>query len=217
MTIPVRLEDLSGEADGRRCSPSAARNREDILGALRSRLPASGRVLEIASGTGEHAIHFARGLPDVRFEPTERDPEGLASCRAWWQHASLPNLAEPLQLDVIDGPWPRGPFDAVLAINFLHIAPWSACVAFLRGADATLRSGGVCCIYGAMFRAGHEPEPSNLDFDARLKTRDPGLGVRHLDAVREVANPLLLDELVEMPNNNVLVVFRKPLVSARNG
>ena len=217
MTIPVRLEDLSGEADGRRCSPSAARNREDILGALRSRLPASGRVLEIASGTGEHAIHFARGLPNVRFEPTERDPEGLASCRAWWQHASLPNLAEPLQLDVIDGPWPRGPFDAVLAINFLHIAPWSACVAFLRGADAALRSGGVCCIYGAMFRADHEPESSNLDFDARLKTRDPGLGVRHLDAVREVANPLLLDELVDMPNNNVLVVFRKPLVSARNG
>jgi predicted O-methyltransferase YrrM len=214
MTIPVRLEELSHDGDARRSSPSAARNREDVLGALRPRLPGTGTVLEIASGTGEHAVHLASGIPGLRFEPTERDPEGLASCLAWWRHAALPNLAEPRPLDVVTDPWPSGPYDTVLAINFLHITPWSACVAFLRGAGEVLRDGGLCCIYGAMFRSGHEPEPSNLAFDERLRACDPELGVRHLEELLAVAAPLHLAELVEMPNNNVLLVLAKRVVSA---
>lgn len=210
MAIPVRLEETARGDDDRRSSPSAARNRQDILDALRPRLPATGTVLEVASGTGEHAVHFARALPGLRFEPTERDPEGLASCVAWRRHAAIENLAEPRPLDVERGPWPPGPFDAVVAINFLHIAPWSACVAFLEGASRVLREGGICCVYGAMFRAGRDPEPSNLAFDERLRGCDPGLGVRHLDAVLDAARPLRLVEVLDMPNNNVLVVLRRP-------
>lgn len=213
MTIPVRLEELASGGDDRRSSPSAARNRQDILDALRPWLATARTLLEIASGTGEHAVHLAGGMPWLRFEPTERDSEGLASCRAWRGHAALPNLAEPKPLDVVTGPWPSGPYDAVLAINFLHITPWRACVAFLEGAGDVLREGGRCFVYGAMFRDGHEPEPSNLAFDERLRSCDPELGVRRLEDLLAVAGTMRLAELVEMPNNNVLVVLEKRTVS----
>ncbi len=206
---PVRLEDLDAEGDGRRSSPSAARNRAEILPVLRRVLPARGRALEIASGTGEHAVHFARGLPDWSWQPTDRDAEGLASIDAWRVHAGLPNVLPPLRLDVERDDWPAGPFDAVVAINLLHITPWSAGLALLDGAARVLATGGVLCLYGAFFRDDRATAPSNLDFDARLRAQDPELGVRRLEAVVAAAQArgLSLRAVVEMPNQNLTVVL----------
>lgn len=211
MDRPTRLEDLGADPDGRRRSPSAARNRGDILPVLDRVLPASGTVVEIASGTGEHAVFFAGALPGLIWQPSDRDDEALRSIAAWRAHACPPNLLPPIRLDLLARPWPVAYAEAVVAINLLHIAPWAVTLRLAELAGQVLPRGGILAIYGAMFRDGVPTAPSNLEFDARLRGADPDFGVRRLEDVAAAARErgLDLDEVVSMPNHNITAVFRK--------
>lgn len=193
-------------------SPSTARNREPILAVLRRALAERGRVLEIASGTGEHAVFVAKAMPGLTWQPSDPDPVSRASIAAWIAHEGLSNVLPPLEIDARAEDWGvAGPFDAVVAINMIHIAPWDAALGLLRGAGRLLREGGVLFLYGPYKRAGRHTAPSNEAFDGWLKQRDPAFGVRELADVRSaaLANGLRLDEIVEMPANNFSLVFAR--------
>jgi len=192
-------------------SPSAARNREPILAVLRRVLPARGLVLEIASGTGEHAVHCAGALPDLTWQPSDRDPEALASIAAHRAEAGLPNFLAPLALDVTAPSWPVERADAIVAINMIHIAPWRAAEGLIEGAGRLLAPGGVVYLYGPFMEDGRHTAPSNAAFDESLKARDPAWGVRDVAAVAELAarHGLDLKKRVAMPANNLSLVFRK--------
>jgi len=197
--------------DARRYAASTARNREPILEVLARVLPASGLVLEVASGTGEHAVFLAGKLPHLVFQPTEPGERNRASIAAWREHAALDNLRPPLALDAIDERWPIAHADAVLCINMIHIAPWDACLGLLAGAAGVLPPGGALVLYGPFRRGGRHTSPSNEAFDASLREKDPAWGVRDLDEVVAAAAPrgLALDEAVDMPSNNLTVVLRR--------
>lgn len=198
--------------DGARTAPSTARNREPILEVLRARLPRSARVLEVASGAGEHAMFLAAALPGVDWCPTDRDAEALASIAAWRSTAKLANLAAPLRLDASDlGSWPDGPFDAVVCINMVHISPWAATEGLMAGAESVLKTGGRLFLYGPYLEAQLETAPSNLAFDVSLKSRDPAWGLRDLAQVSALAQSrhLAFAERISMPANNLIVVFEK--------
>lgn len=205
------MEELGDAADGRRYSPSAARNRDDILPVLRRHLPATGRLLELAAGTGEHAIRFASELPNLHWQPTDRSETALASMRAWHEEAGLPNLAPPRSLEIESDDWPEGPWHAALAINLLHISPWRTTLALLAGVGRVLAPGGVFAVYGAFFVEEVATAPSNLQFDASLKARDPELGVRDFGSVTQAAagHGLRFHERVSMPNNNYLGFWKR--------
>ncbi len=210
MSRPERMEPLDTSADGRAYSPSVARNRAEILAELRRVLPADGRLLELAAGTGEHAAFFAPQLPSLEWQPTDRSETALASIRAWRTASAVPNLREPLALDLESGPWPAGPWDAALAINLLHIAPWSTTEALFAGLAPRLAPTGVLVIYGAFLVPGRPTAPSNLAFDRTLRERDPQLGVRKLDDVTRVAakHGMRLASVTSMPNNNDLLTWQ---------
>ena len=194
----------------KRTAPATARNRDPILAVLRRVLPPRGLVLEIASGSGEHGLHFAAALPQLTWQPTDADPAALASIRAWRADSGPPNLLEPLPLDVC-APWPLPRADAVVCINMIHIAPWEACLGLLQGAAALLPAGGVLYLYGPYRAAGQHTAPSNAVFDEDLRARDPRYGVRDLEAVVAAAaeRGLRWHETVPMPANNLSVVLRK--------
>lgn len=193
----------------RREAPSAARNREPLLAVLKARLTAPAFVLEVASGTGEHALWFSTALPHLTWQPTDPDPDARASIAAWREDAG-PNLLPPLQLDAA-GPWPVESADVVLSINMIHIAPWAAAEGLVAGAARVLRQGGALILYGP-FREGAATTPGNAEFDADLRARDPAWGVRELDDVVALASSrgLRLAERVEMPANNLVLVFDAP-------
>jgi SAM-dependent methyltransferase len=193
------------------CWPAPERNKEPILAVLRRVLPPAGRLLELASGSGQHAVHFARHIPAWTWQPSEIDEDGLASIRAWVREAALPNLREPLRLDVAAEDWGVGEVDAVFSANLLHISPWSAGVALLRGAGRHLTAGGVLVLYGPFRLGGAHTASSNEAFDADLRARDARWGVRDLaDVEAEAARVgLTLAERVEMPANNQTLVFAK--------
>jgi SAM-dependent methyltransferase len=195
-------------ADPRISAPSALRNRGFILDVLKAYLPAEGAVLEIASGTGEHVAHFAEVLPSVTFQPSDPDPARRASIDAW--AAALPNVRPALALDSSGG-WPEGPFDAVVCINMVHIAPWAACEGLVRNAALAVRPGGVLLTYGPYRRAGEHTAPSNAVFDADLRARHPDWGIRDLEAVADLAAAcgFATPEIVEMPANNLCMVFTR--------
>ena len=197
--------------DLRRFAPATARNREPILAVLRRVLPEGAQVLEIASGTGEHAVFFAEALRVASWQPTDADPEALASIDAWREHHHAARVKPALALDVAVEPWPTSAADAVVCINMIHISPWSACEALLRGANRLLRPGGMLFLYGPFRRGGEHTAPSNEDFDASLRERDPRWGVRDLEDVERSALDLglALSEVAAMPANNFSVVFRK--------
>jgi SAM-dependent methyltransferase len=198
--------------DGARTSPSTARNREPILEVLTPRLPADARVLEVASGAGEHAVFLAAALPGVRWQPTDRDDEALVSARAWQAASGLQNLAPPVRLDAADlASWPSGPFEAVVCINMVHISPWAATEGLMAGAARVLAPGGRLFLYGPYLEADVQTAPSNLAFDASLRSRDPAWGLRDLADVKALAaaNGLSFAERVAMPANNLIVVFGK--------
>jgi SAM-dependent methyltransferase len=198
--------------DGARTSPATARNRQPILEVLRPRLPAGARVLEVASGAGEHAMFLASALPGVSWRPTDRDPEALASIAAWRTAAGPLNLAAPIRLDAADlSSWPAGPFEAVVCINMVHISPWAATEGLMAGAARVLASGGRLFLYGPYVEAGVETAPSNLTFDESLKARDPAWGLRDLAEIKAQApaNGLGFAERIAMPANNLIVVFEK--------
>ncbi|QRN97404.1 DUF938 domain-containing protein [Archangium violaceum] len=195
----------------KRHAPSAERNREPILSVLREVLPPRGTVLEVASGTGQHAVFFARAFPERVWQPTDADPSARESIEAWRQEEGLPNLRPPLALDASASTWPVESADAIVCINMIHISPWEACQGLMRGAGRVLPPGGPLVLYGAYFIEGRPTAPSNLAFDASLRERDPTWGVRELGAVTEEARAhgLERDRVVDMPNNNFTVVFRK--------
>jgi hypothetical protein len=189
--------------------PATRRNREPILAVLREVLPISGTVLELASGSGQHVAHFAAALPNLRWHPTDLDTELFASIAAWTE--GLANVAPPLPLDVTSTTWPIERCDAVTCANMIHIAPWDACLGMLDGVARTLRGDGPLCLYGPFMRGGAHTAPSNAEFDRSLQQRDPRWGVRDLDVVTEEANRrgFVLDRVVDMPANNLTVVFRR--------
>lgn len=197
--------------DGRRIAPAAERNKDAILAVLRRVLPQSGRVLEIASGTGQHAAHFAKALTGLVWQPSDPDAEHRASIAAWSEHEHLHNLRAPLDLDVSRPEWPIERADAVVCINLVHIAPWATTEALLCGAARILEPGGVLFLYGPYRRFGAHTAASNEAFDASLRAANPEWGVRDLEAVAEIAERvgLALAEVLPMPANNFSVVFRK--------
>lgn len=200
--------------DARAVAPATQRNRDPILAVLKRVLPSSGTVLEIASGTGEHAVYFASALDKLTWLPSDPDPSRRASIEAWRQSDGCERLLSPIDLDASAPPWPSivgASIRAVVCINMIHIAPWSACVGLFAGAGASLSNGDPLVLYGPFIRAGVETAPSNLEFDASLRSRDPSWGVRDLADVEKQATSsgFRLDEIVEMPANNLSVVFRK--------
>lgn len=197
---------------GARVSPSTARNRDPILDVLRPRLPARGLVLEVAAGAGEHAVHMAAALPGLTWQPTDPDPEALASIAAWRDHAGLPNLLPPLRLDAGDpDSWPVRHADAVVNINMIHISPWSATEGLMAGAGRLLPSGGLLYTYGPYLEADVQTAPSNLAFDRSLRDRNPAWGLRDLADVTSLAaaHGLALAERIAMPANNLSLIFRR--------
>jgi SAM-dependent methyltransferase len=198
--------------DARRHAPATARNRDAILAALRRHLPARGVVLEVGSGTGEHATHFAAALPGLAFQPSDPDPEARASTDAWAGGARLSNLRAAIAVDVAAPGWERATdgADAVLCINMVHIAPWAATEGLMRGAARLLPAGGVLCLYGPFRREGRHTAPSNAAFDAQLRACDPAWGVRDLEAVaaEAAARSFAAPVVEEMPANNLFIVFR---------
>ena len=196
-------------------SPAAERNKAPILAALQQWLPPQGRLLEIAAGTGQHAVHCAAGLPGWQWLPTDPTAEALASIRAWALQQPSPGLLPPLQLDVLQQPWPLPPgqpFDAVYCANMLHIAPWTCCTALMQGAAQCLVPGGLLLTYGPYFVQGEAPSPGNTAFDADLRSRHPAWGLRWLHAVQAEAAAAGLQwvQRLDMPANNLLLAFRRP-------
>ena len=214
-------EASAGPGDGRQFAPAAARNAMPLARALAALLPAAGRVLELASGTGQHAAYLAQQFPRLTWQPSDPDPAARDSIAAWHRAAGLGNLEPPLVLDAALDGWADGlePVSAVLCINMIHIAPWEACLGLLRGASALLPEDAPLILYGPFRRADHPTAPSNEAFDRSLRLRDPHWGLRALDAVEAAARPLGLAraEVVEMPANNLTVVFRRRCDSAPGG
>lgn len=192
-------------------SPAAERNAEPILGQLRRLLPASGRVLEIASGTGQHAVHFASALHGIEWQPSDTDPDALQAVRIRARRAALPNLLPPVELDVQAPEWPVAHADAIVCVNLLHISPWSATEGLLAGAARCLPDGGVFVVYGPFRFAGEHTAESNARFDADLRSRDTSWGIRDVADVAAIASGHGLDheETIALPANNHLLVFRR--------
>jgi SAM-dependent methyltransferase len=197
--------------DARQFAPATERNTAPILDVLRRVLPPAGLVLEIASGTGQHAAHFAAALPSLDWQPTDADARARASIAAWRAHAGLPNLREPLELDVRRAPWPVGSADAIVCINMIHISPWESTEALMEGAGALLGLGGVLVLYGPYRRHGEHTAPSNAAFDEDLRTRNPAWGVRNMEAVEALAAAagFVGEPCIPMPANNFSLVFTK--------
>ncbi len=201
---------MNTPTDTRRHSPAAERNQGPLLLQLQRLLPASGRLLEVASGTGQHAAHFARSLPGWQWQPSDPVAESRASIAAWC--AGLGTVAPPLALDVLQQPWPVPPagFDAMFCANMLHISPWASCAGLMQGAHHSLVPGGLLLVYGPFIQSGVPTAPSNLAFDADLRQRNPAWGLRELPAVQAQAlqQGLQLQDVVAMPANNLLLVFQ---------
>lgn len=198
-------------AGARRSAPAVLRNREPIAALLPRLLPQTGLVLEVASGTGEHAAFFASLFPNLEWQPTDPDLGALASIRAWRAEADLPNLLEPLILDASSPDWPIDRANAILCFNMIHISPWEATLGLLAGAGRLLQRGSPLILYGPYFRAGVATAPSNAEFDRSLRARDPRWGLRHLESVTAEAEArgLRFERLFEMPANNLTVVYRR--------
>jgi SAM-dependent methyltransferase len=193
----------------KRNAPATERNRDPIAAVLREALPARGLVLEVASGTGQHAAYFARLFPALDWQPSDPDPVALTSIEAWAADSSLPNLREPIELDAA-GTWPIERAEAVLCINMVHISSWAATLGLLAGAARLLPQGGPLILYGPYRGSGVDTAESNEAFDRSLKARNPAWGLRDLGEVTAAAEArgLLLERLVEMPANNLSLVFR---------
>ncbi len=192
-------------------APAAERNREPILEVLRRVLPASGTVLEIASGTGQHAVFFSERLPQLRWQPSDPAADALRSIRAWVSEEARENLLAPIDLDVRSKPWPVARADAMLCINMIHVSPWEASEALFEGAQRLLSADAPLVTYGPYRVHGEHTAPSNAAFDQSLRSRNPRWGVRDIDELSELATRtgFTLEESVLMPANNMTLVWRR--------
>jgi SAM-dependent methyltransferase len=196
--------------DARMHAPATLRNRDAILAVLRGLLTPGARVLEVASGSGEHAAHFAAALPDLVFQPSDPDRDRRASIDAWSAAAGLANIHPALALDATAPYWPIAAADAVLCINMIHIAPWAAASGLIHNAARVLLPGGMLLLYGPFRRGGLHTSASNAAFDRELRGRNPDWGIRNLETVAAAAEAggFGVPEVVEMPANNLSVMFR---------
>src|SRR4026209_2162235 len=196
-------------ADGKWSTPTAERNKGPILDVLARVLPRRGLVLEIASGTGQHVVHFAKALSDLTWQPSDPDAELRESIAMRVREEQRANVNSPIDLDVTRLPWPLQTVDAVVAINMIHVAPWTATLALFEGAKALLSTGHVLFLYGPYRRYGDHTSESNAQFDLDLRAHNSEWGLRGLEAVSEIAAGagFVLAETVEMPANNLSVVF----------
>jgi hypothetical protein len=198
-------------ADGlRRSAPAALRNRESIAEVLGGWLPASGLLLEIASGTGEHAAFFANRFPQLDWQPSDIHGDALRSIEEWRKAAGLANIRKPLEIDASMANWPIDRADVVLSINMVHISPWASALGLLDGAARLLPPGGALILYGPWLKEDITPAPSNLAFDSDLRARDPQWGLRSVEAFTEEARKrgLSLEETRSMPANNLMLLLR---------
>ena len=191
-------------------APAVARNRAAIAEVLHTWLPHRARVLEIASGSGEHAVYFCGARPDLVWQPSDRDAAALASISAWRETSAIANMLPPILLDVT-GVFPSITVDAVIALNMIHIAPWAATLGLLAGAARVLPRGGTLYVYGPYFEAETISAPSNLAFDADLRARSPDWGIRDVAALKAAATAagFTFAARVAMPANNLSLIFRK--------
>lgn len=198
-------------ADGKWTLAAAERNKDPILGVLARVLPSRGLVLEVASGTGQHVMHFAAALPDLTWQASDPDAELRRSIALRIGEDSRTNVKSPIDLDVTRLPWPLPAADAVVAINMIHVAPWPATQALFEGAKALLARAGVLFLYGPYRRFGAHTSPSNAQFDADLRAQNPEWGLRDMEAVADIAADagFVLAETVPMPANNFSLVFRR--------
>lgn len=204
---------LSGEwgAQAKKHAPATARNRDAIAAVLTRELPRSGTVLEIASGSGEHILHFAKLLPALYWQPSDPDPACRASIAAWMKENPRPNVADPVDLDASAEQWPVDNVAAILCINMIHISPWAATRGLLAGAGRLLAPGAPLYLYGPFHMAGRATAPSNQAFDQSLRSRNLQWGLRNLEEVENEAlsHGLARTETIDMPANNISVIFRK--------
>jgi SAM-dependent methyltransferase len=207
----MRCEEVDKLAADRLVSPSAERNKDPVADVLKRVLPDRGLVLEVSSGTGQHVVHFARAMPNLDWQPTERDEDNLKSIASWRAAEALANLLEPMRLDVVEQPWLVSSAAAVVCLNMIHIAPWAAAEALIRGAEGILAPGGLLFLYGPYRRGGEHTAPSNEAFDRQLRAKNSEWGVRDLEDVARFAghHGFGAPEIYEMPANNLSVVLRK--------
>lgn len=199
------------ENDPRRSAPAASRNRDPILATLRKHLPGRGLILEVASGTGEHIVHFAAAMPALTFQPSDPTLEARASTDAWVRATGLTNVRAAIELDATATVWPIEAAEAIVCINMIHIAPWAATVGLLHGASRILPAEAPLALYGPFREGGRHTAPGNRAFDSDLRLRNPDWGVRDLDEVSEVASSVgfAAPEIERLPANNLVLVFRR--------
>jgi len=207
----MRCEHADELPDGRLVVSSAERNRGPILKVLERVLPRTGLVLEVASGTGQHVVHFAQALEWLSWQPTDMDAACRRSITAWLATAEFANVRQPLDLDVRELPWRVPTLDAIVCLNLIHIAPWSVATALFTGAGLALRENGLLYLYGPYSVQGRHTAPSNAAFDSALCAENPEWGLRDLKEVESLAKDKGFDlaETIEMPANNLSVLFRK--------
>jgi hypothetical protein len=209
-----RFYEAPAADDARRSAPAALRNREPIAEVLADWLPPSGLVLEIASGSGEHAIHFAKLFPGLEWQPSDAHTDALASIAAWRAAASLANVRAPLTIDASSADWPIAKADALLNINMVHISPWASALGLIAGAARVLTAGAPLILYGPWFKDDIATAPSNLAFDADLRRRDLAWGLRRVEDFAEAAerHGFSLIETRAMPANNLMLRLRRGTV-----
>ncbi len=192
-------------------APATLRNREAILTLLRHELPEWGTVLEVASGSGEHAVYFAEHIPALAWQPSDPDAEALASIKAYRADYEGVNLREPVMLDAARSEWPLGRADAILCCNMVHISPWAAAVGLFEGAARLLDTGAPLILYGPYFERDVEAAPSNLQFDLGLRSRDERWGIRYMEDVDQLASQTDFTRSArhEMPANNLMLIYRR--------
>lgn len=195
----------------RRSAPAALRNREPISEVLADWLPASGKVLEIASGTGEHAVCFAERFPALDWQPSDIHPDALTSIEAWRKASGLQNVHRPLVIDAASGKWPVERADAILSINMVHISPWESALGLLDGAARLLEPGAPLILYGPWLKDDVQAAQSNLDFDSELRRLNPKWGLRHVEEFAAAADErgLRHEETRAMPANNMMLLLRR--------
>jgi hypothetical protein len=203
MTIPI--------APLKQSWPAPERNKQPIFEVLQRVLPPGGTLLEVSSGSGQHAAYFAAQFPALVWQPSDVDDDNIASIRGWVDEVALPNLRAPLKLDVCAAEWGVGTLEAIFNANMIHIAPWECCVGLIAGAGRHLAPGGVLVMYGPFRIGGAHTAPSNAEFDQSLKARDARWGVRDVEAVVALADAagMQFEQRVAMPANNQTLVFRR--------